>query len=96
VSVPPNGTTLRELMDRMGHDSQRAAMVYLNGSEERQHEIADTLSKLATEEMKRGSKRQGGESTTRRSGMPRARNRKQASGGSPAGDPEWGLTCTES
>ena len=47
-------------MDRMGHDSQRAAMVYLHGSDERQHQIADTLSKLATEELKRGSKRQGG------------------------------------
>jgi hypothetical protein len=32
-----------------------------------------------TEELKRGSKRQGGESTTRRSGTPRARNREQAS-----------------
>jgi integrase len=28
--------TLRELVDRMGHDSQRAAMVYLHGSAERQ------------------------------------------------------------
>ena len=41
---------LRELMDRMGHDSQRAAMVYLHGSSERQHQIADTLSKLARDE----------------------------------------------
>jgi hypothetical protein len=66
-------------MERMGHDSERAALVYLHSSEERRHQIADTLSKLATEELKRGSKRQGGESTTRRSGTPRARNRKQAS-----------------
>jgi integrase len=73
------GASLRELMERMGHDSERAALVYLHSSEERQHQIADTLSKLATEELKRGSKRQGGESTTRRSGTPRARNRKQAS-----------------
>jgi integrase len=44
------GATLRELMDRMGHDSERAAMVYLHGSDERQHQIADTLSQLASED----------------------------------------------
>jgi integrase len=27
------GATLRELIDRMGHDSERAAMVYLHGSD---------------------------------------------------------------
>jgi uncharacterized protein YbjT (DUF2867 family) len=54
------GASLRELMDRMGHDSGRAAMIYLHGSDERQHQIADSLSKLATEELKRDSKRQGG------------------------------------
>jgi len=66
-------------MERMGHDSEQAALVYLHSSEARQQQIADTVSKLATEELKRGSKRQGGESTTRRSGTPRARSRKQAS-----------------
>src|SRR6266567_990682 len=73
------GASLRELMERMGHDSERAAMIYLHSSDERQHQIADTLSKLLTEELKRGSKRQGGQSTTRRSGTPRARNLKRAS-----------------
>ena len=73
------GASLRELMDRMGHDSERAAMIYLHGSDERQHQIADTLSKLAAEELKRGSKRQGGRGSTKRSGTQRARNRKQAS-----------------
>ena len=72
------GASLRELMDRMGHDSERAALVYLHGSDERQHQIADTLSQLATEELKRASKRQSGQSA-RRSGTQRARNRKQAS-----------------
>ena len=70
------GATLRELMDRMGHDSQRAAMIYLHGSDARQHEIADSLSKLAREELKRRSKRTG---SAKRSGTQRARNRKQAS-----------------
>jgi integrase len=66
-----SGATVRELMDRMGHDSQRAAMIYLHGSDARQHEIADSLSKLAEVELKRGS--------GRTSGTRRARNRKQAS-----------------
>jgi hypothetical protein len=34
-------------MDRMGHSSTRAAMIYMHGADARQHEIADTLSKLA-------------------------------------------------
>ena len=54
-------------MECMEHDSERAALVYLHSGEERQHQIADTLSKLATEELKRGSKRQGGQPTSRRS-----------------------------
>jgi hypothetical protein len=66
---------IRELMDRMGHDSERAALVYLHGSDERQHQIADTLSQIARDELKRGSKREAG----KRSGTQRARNRKQAS-----------------
>jgi integrase len=73
------GATLRELMDRMGHDSERAAMIYLHGSDARQHEIADSLSKLAREELKRGSKGTERRGSARRSGTQRARNRKQAS-----------------
>jgi integrase len=69
------GATMRELMDRMGHDSQRAAMIYLHGSEARQHEIADSLSRLARQELKRGSKRGSG----RASGTQRARRRPHAS-----------------
>lgn len=42
------GASLWELMDRMGHDRQQAAMIYLYGSDARQHEIADTLSKLGS------------------------------------------------
>lgn len=36
----------------MGHDSERAAKIYLHGSDARQHEIADTLSKLTLAELK--------------------------------------------
>jgi len=41
------GATLRELMDRMGHSSPRAALIYLHGSDVRQQAIADNLSEVA-------------------------------------------------
>jgi integrase len=39
-----NGATLRELMDRMGHSSSRAALIYLHVWKGRARHIADTLS----------------------------------------------------
>jgi hypothetical protein len=54
-------------------------MVYLHGSDERQHQIADALSKLSRDELNRGSKRQDGQATGKRSGTKPARNRKRAS-----------------
>ena len=65
-----SGATLRELMDRSGHDSERAAMIYLHGSDARQYQIADTLSKLARDALRRAGQR---------TGTQRARNRKRAS-----------------
>jgi integrase len=65
------GASLRELMDRMGHSTTRAAMVYLHGSDERQRAIADALSKHAEDELGRSKKR--------RSGTQRARRRRSAS-----------------
>jgi len=41
------GANLRELMERMGHDSTRAALIYLHSSE-RQRAIADQIGKNAT------------------------------------------------
>ena len=41
------GANLRELMDRMGHSTTRAATVYLHGGDERQQAIADELSRQA-------------------------------------------------
>jgi hypothetical protein len=49
------GANLRELMDRMGHSTNRAAMVYLHGSNERQHAIADELSSQAAEHLGRSA-----------------------------------------
>ncbi len=69
------GATLRELMARMGHDSERAAMAYLHNSEERQRQIADALSQRARDALRKGTKRAAG----KRSGTERARGRKQAS-----------------
>ena len=37
------GANLRELMERMGHSSTRAALIYLHGTTERQRALADTL-----------------------------------------------------
>jgi integrase len=45
------GATLRELMDRMGHSSTRAALIYLHGSDTRQRRIAATPGKLAGKEL---------------------------------------------
>lgn len=73
------GASLRELMDRMGHDSERAAMVYLHGSDKRQQAIADSLSKLARDEMKGGNGRRGGGARRKGSGTQRARKRREAS-----------------
>ena len=45
------GANLRELMERMGHDSTRAALIYLStlhSSAERQQAIADQIGKNAT------------------------------------------------
>jgi integrase len=46
------GASLRELMDRMGHSSPRAALIYLHGSDARQRAIADGLSKLVQGEFR--------------------------------------------
>ncbi len=63
------GATLPELKERMGHASDRAAMIYLHATDERHREIADTLSAMAKAEL-RGKKR---------SGTQRARKRKKRS-----------------
>ncbi|MCW2880024.1 MAG: site-specific integrase, partial [Sphaerisporangium sp.] len=60
------GASIRELMDRMGHSSTRAAMVYQHGSNERQHEVADKLDSLARDQLQKAS------------GTQRARKRKEA------------------
>jgi integrase len=62
------GATLRELMDRMGHSTARAALIYLHGSDQRQREIAQALSDLAKAEIRRRAKRPKNLPTRRASG----------------------------
>ena len=77
------GANLRELMDRMGHSSTRAALIYLHGSDARQQEIADSLSELAAKELKgrrkAAAKRQGNAAIGHAAGTQRARKGKEAS-----------------
>jgi integrase len=72
------GASLRELMDRMGHSSPRAALIYLHGSDARQRAIADGLNKLVEGELQ--GQAQGSSNKTRR--LDRARGGHARKGGS--------------
>jgi integrase len=56
------GASLRELMDRMGHASTRAALIYLHGSDERQRKIASNLDVLAQQELAESNRKRQGRS----------------------------------
>jgi hypothetical protein len=60
------GATLRELMDRMGHASTRAALIYQHRTTQRDKIIADEIGKRAQAQLKR-------------SGTQRARGKKEPS-----------------
>ncbi|MCC8243800.1 tyrosine-type recombinase/integrase [Saccharothrix luteola] len=51
------GATLRELMDRMGHSSTRAALIYLHAREERGRSIATGIEALVSAEKGTGSEK---------------------------------------
>jgi integrase len=61
------GANLRELMERMGHASTRAAMIYLHSTDARQRTLADAVGKLARTELRKARKqaRPGEESGTK-------------------------------
>jgi hypothetical protein len=63
------GAGLRELMDRMGHSTTRAALTYLHASDERQRAIADALSKVSATELKRRSPKPIGRNTKAAEGL---------------------------
>jgi integrase len=50
------GANPRELMARMGHDSSRAALIYLHSSDRRQRALADAVAKAARAELARSKK----------------------------------------
>ena len=66
------GASLRELMERMGHSSTRAALIYLHATQERDQAIAAGMGKLLSEARKTGRR-------PNRSGTQRARGRRSAS-----------------
>lgn len=49
------GASIRELMERMGHSSTRAAMIYQHSTDERQREVARKLDGLARGALDGGS-----------------------------------------
>jgi integrase len=49
------GANLRELMERMGHDSTRAALIYQHSSTARQRSIADAVGKTARKALRKPS-----------------------------------------
>jgi hypothetical protein len=71
------GANPKELMVRMGHDSERAAMIYLHSSRERQRALADAVGKAARVELAESKPR----NQSKPSGTQRARNRRTGSEG---------------
>jgi integrase len=65
------GANPKELMVRMGHDSERAALVYLHSTGARQRTLADVVGKAASAELAKSKPRK----TAKPSGTRRARTR---------------------
>lgn len=70
-------TNPRELMARMGHDSERAALIYLHSSRERQRALADAVGEAARAELAKSKRTKEAPSK----GTRRARNRGPTAGG---------------
>jgi hypothetical protein len=64
-------------MNRMGHSSARAAMVYLHARDERDQQLAANLDRMARRELKRS----GRKPTAIQSGTQRARPAGKLAGG---------------
>jgi integrase len=71
------GANPRELMARMGHDSERAALVYLHSSRERQRALADAVGEAARAELAKSKRAKKAPPK----GTRRARNRGSSAGG---------------
>ncbi len=66
------GANLRELMARMGHDSERAALVYLHSTGAHQRTLADVVGTAASAELAKSRPRK----TAKSFGTRRARTRR--------------------
>jgi integrase len=71
------GANPKELMARMGHDSERAAMIYLHSSRERQRALANAVGEAARAELARSKTSRASQP----SGTQRARIRRTGTGG---------------
>ena len=72
------GASLRELMERMGHSSARAALIYQHATQGRDEAIAAGMGKLLRR-ARRKARADGGAGTELPSGTQRAPSRKRAS-----------------
>jgi hypothetical protein len=70
------GANLREMMERIGRDSMRAALIYLYSSPDRQRAIADQLGKNARSAL--GKSKRSGARTARGRGFRREISVRQA------------------
>lgn len=77
------GANLRELMERMGHSSSRAALIYLHSTSERQRAIADAVGQGAKAALRNANPP---EATDKPSGTEVAHRRGKAAPRSSAGD----------
>ena len=73
------GASLRELMQRVGHSSARAALIYQHATQERDEVIAAGMGKLLRQARRKARTAAGGAGTESPSGTQRARGRKRAS-----------------
>jgi integrase len=71
------GASLKELMERMGHSSPRAALIYQHATRERDQKIAAGMGKLFADAKKTSTKQTG--TGLKPSGTQRARGPKRAS-----------------
>lgn len=73
------GASLRELMERMGHSSSRAALIYQHATQERDEAIAAGVGKLLRQARRKVKAADGGAGADQASGTRPARGRKHAS-----------------
>jgi integrase len=60
------GANLRELMERMGHSTTKAALIYLHSTSDRQQAIADAISKRAKADLRKAKAKASGTGVARR------------------------------